>query len=170
MKLKTSKLQPRQDQPHSQGAHPVPAPVSPKLSEEDAARLRQETLDQQMEASDRIPIQSQHGADLTGASGGLPVTSTVGHDPHTVKKKHVRMLTPNTQAIIRDQTKRVLQQPTVPPPSPPRKHRGEYNADKTVKEYQKKYNNSHRHFHSFAEKLKDIFPLCLLYTSPSPRD
>ena len=30
MKLKTSKLQPRQDQPHSQGAHPVPAPVSPR--------------------------------------------------------------------------------------------------------------------------------------------
>ena len=120
-----------------------------------------------MEASDRIRIQSQHSADSPGASGGLPVTSTVGQDPHTVKKKHVRMLTPNTQANIKDLNKRVLQQPTVPPPSPPRKHRGEYNADKTVKEYQKKYNNSHRHFHSFAEKLKDIFPL---FQSPfSPR-
>ena len=38
MKLKTSKLQPRQDQPNSQGAHSVPAPVSLKLSEEEDAR------------------------------------------------------------------------------------------------------------------------------------
>ena len=124
--------------------------------------MRQETLDQQMEASERIRLQSQRSTYSPGASGGLPITSTVGQDPHTVKKKSVRMLTPNTQANIKDQTKKVLQPPTKPPPSPPsppRKQRGEYNTDKTVKEYQKKYNNSHRHFHSFADKLKDIFPL-----------
>ena len=168
MKLKTSKLQPRQDQPHSQGAHPVPAPASPRLSEEEAARLRQETLDQQMEASDRIRLQSQQSAGSLGASGGPPITSTVSHDPLTVKKKHVRMLTPNTQAIIKDRTKKALQQPTVPPPSPPRKQRGEYNTDKTVKEYQKKYNNSHRHF-QFCRKTKGHLPAIPKPVQPKDR-
>ena len=166
-KNKTSKSQSRQDQPQTQGAHPVKTPASPKLSEEEAARLRQETLDQQMEASNRIRIQSQQDPESPRATGGLPITSTVGQDPHTVKKKTVKMMTPNTEANIKDQTRRTLQQPTHAPPPPPRTARGEYNPDKTVKEYQKKYNTSHRHFHSFAEKLKDIFPL--FQSSFSPR-
>ena len=140
-KLKTPTPQTRQDKSQAQG---IQTASSPRLSEAEAAQLREETMARQMESSEHIRCKSQRGYvsdEADAATDATLVQSPAQEELNTVKKKQVTVVTLNTEALMKDRRK------APPPPGaltgtipkiPAHVEKPEYLADETVKKHQKK--------------------------------